>query len=66
MTEETAVVEGEEVARVDEIVITITDANASYKSSLPPQDIIFWLDLMKHMILTNMVNGVPQEPAPEA
>lgn len=43
--------------KVDEILITITEANASYKSSLPPHEIIFWLDIMKHMILTNLISG---------
>lgn len=50
--------------RVDEITITITDSNASYKSSLPPQEIIFWLDLMKHMILNGIVQGDLPEPIP--
>lgn len=43
--------------KVDEILITITEANASYNSSLPPHEIVFWLDIMKHMILSNLLSG---------
>jgi len=46
-------------AKIDEIVIMITEANASYKSSLPPHEIVFWLDVMKHMILGNLIGGTP-------
>lgn len=47
-----------------EIKITITDSNASYESTLPPHEIIFWLDLMKFMILNNLVSSNPPEITP--
>lgn len=52
--------------KVDEIVITITDQDASYRSSLPPQEIIFWLNLMNHMILNGMVQAEMQARALQA
>ena len=54
-------VEAVEVAPSDQIVITITESSASYQSSLPPHEIVFWLELMKGMIVKSLLDGTPAD-----
>ncbi len=46
----------------DQIVITVSEQSASYQSTLPPHEIIFWLELMKGMIVKNLLNAEGPEP----
>jgi len=62
MSEEEVVEAPENVA---EIVITIGETNASYSSTLPPHEIVFWLELMKSMIMNGFVESA-NTPSPTA
>jgi len=55
-------VENTEAPAGDTIVINVSEASASYQSTLPPHEIIFWLELMKGMIVKNLLSETPNEP----
>lgn len=50
--------------REDTITINITETSASYTSSLPPHEIVFWLDLMKYQILHTITTAIEAPPEP--